>query len=178
MWCTLGLGQLTEAKQVHSQNLPKRTEVTLSGRDLDDARRLFALLAKSTDLRAVNDVTSVPIGRVAKEQPLAGIARQILEARQRRTRLFGRAMFGEPAWEMLLLLYVAESGTRRTVTRLAQLSGASKGTALRWLDYLLHQNLVRREPHPTDRRAAFVELTDKGRAALDRYLAEMAELSG
>lgn len=49
---------------------------------------------------------------------------------------------------------------------------------MRWLDYLLHQNLARREPHPTDRRAAFVELTEKGRLALDKYLSEMNELSG
>lgn len=170
---------MTDQKQVHlSQNLPERTEVTLSGRDLEDARRLLALLAKANDLLTVSNVALAPGSRVTNEQLLAARARQILEARQRRTRVFGRAMFGEPAWEMLLLLYVSESGPRQTVTRLAERSGASKGTALRWLDYLLHQNLVRREPHPTDRRAAFVELTDKGRAALEKYLSEMNELNG
>lgn len=170
---------MTDTKQVHlKQSLPERTEVTLSGRDLEDARRLLALLAKADELHTVHDVGHAPGRGDTDQQSLAAKARQILDARERRTRLFGRAMFGEPAWDMLLLLYVSESGRRQTVTRLAHLSGASKGTALRWLDYLLHQNLVRREPHPTDRRAAFVELTDKGRSALDRYLTEMNAVSG
>lgn len=177
-WQTPGLGQLTNQKQFHpSEGLPEQAEVTLSGRDLEEARRLFALLAGASGRLPANNARP-PAGRTINAQVLAARARQILEARQQRTRIFGRAMFGEPAWEMLLLLYVSQSGSRQTVTRLAEGSGASKGTALRWLDYLLHQNLVRREPHPTDRRAAFVELTEKGRLALDKYLSEMNELSG
>jgi len=31
---------------------------------------------------------------------------------------------------------------------------------------------VIREPNPTDRRSDFVELTDKGRATMERYLCE------
>jgi DNA-binding MarR family transcriptional regulator len=79
-------------------------------------------------------------------------------------------MFGEPAWEILLLLYALQSGPRPTVSRLAELSGATKSTALRWLEYLESQRWVQREPHPTDKRAIFVNLTENGRAALEAYL--------
>ncbi|WP_425506887.1 MarR family transcriptional regulator [Sphingomonas sediminicola] len=52
------------------------------------------------------------------------------------------------------------------MSRLAQLSGTSKATALRWIDYLLDRGLISRQPHPTDLRTAFVELTDKGGRSL------------
>lgn len=35
-------------------------------------------------------------------------------------------------------------------------------TGLRWIEYLDQEQLIRREPHPTDARAVFVELTDMG----------------
>lgn len=79
-------------------------------------------------------------------------------------------MFSEPAWEMLLLLYPTGLGPRLTISHLSELAGASKSTGLRWIEYLEAQRLIRRESHPTDGRAAQVELTDKGREALDLYL--------
>lgn len=81
-------------------------------------------------------------------------------------------MFGEPAWEMLLALYVAEGGPRQTVSCLAKLSGAPKATALRWMDYLSQAKLIRRDLHPTDKRVVFVELTDHGRSRVEAYLSE------
>jgi DNA-binding MarR family transcriptional regulator len=82
-------------------------------------------------------------------------------------------MFGEPAWDMLLVLYMSEQhGSRPTISSLTQFSGARPTTALRWLDYLEAQQLIGRETHPTDRRAALVWITDKAREALDSYLCE------
>ena len=81
-------------------------------------------------------------------------------------------MFGEPAWDMLLLLYINESGPRQSISRLADKSGGSRTTALRWIDYLEGQGLIGRANHPNDRRIAFAELTDKGRAAIELYLSE------
>lgn len=112
----------------------------------------------------VNDVGQISPGRLRDR------AGEILSNRRRRHDIFGKAMFGEPAWDMLLLLYAIEHGERQTIGRLGDLAGASKTTALRWFDYLEAQKLVQRDPHPTDKRAAFVELTDKGRDALELYL--------
>ena len=80
-------------------------------------------------------------------------------------------MFGEPAWDILLALYVNEPGQRQTISRLAETANASKSTALRWLEHLERHGLVRREDHPHDRRTVFVELTDAGRGKLDFYFA-------
>ena len=95
-------------------------------------------------------------------------ALEILALRRRRHSVFGKAMFGEPAWEMLLLLYGL--GIRQTVTRLAEHACASKSTSIRWIDYLEAQRLVAREQHPTDKRVVYVDLTEKGRERIRLYL--------
>jgi DNA-binding MarR family transcriptional regulator len=48
-------------------------------------------------------------------------------------------------------------------------------TVQRWVDYLEKEHLIRRDPHPTDRRTAFVSLLAKGRSSLDDYLAVVGE---
>lgn len=147
---------------------PART-VRVSDRDVAEARRLLSLLAEAESDVGV-EAGPVPSTEAAASGKLLARARAILAARRGREAIFGKTIFGEPAWEMLLLLYIGESESRRTIGRLGDLAGISKSTTLRWIDYLDRRGLVRREPHPTDRRAVFVELTRKGRRAIDLYL--------
>jgi hypothetical protein len=147
--------------------------VTLAGRDLEDARRLLWVLTTGSDLMSPIEANTSAVKRHHPPEPqLVGKARAILKNRQRRLLSFGKGMFGEPAWEMLLLLFISDYGPRLTVSSLLELSGASKSTALRWAMYLESQQLVAREPHPTDRRTAFIRLTAKARDLLEQYLSE------
>ena len=134
--------------------------VELSPRDREDAARLLTLLLGE--------------GVVEKRQrdlSLVELAQTIIDARRRRAQVFNPSMFGEPAWELLLTLFVMDrAGPRMTIGQLAQVAGTKLTTALRWLDYLEDQTFVRRERHPTDARTAFIELTDKARDALRVYL--------
>lgn len=141
----------------------------LNSRDVDDLRRLLSLLSNSGPGQQEADAQLLAAGE--NSEHLQGRARHILANRASRHDIFGKAMFGEPAWDMLLLLYVLGSGPRQTISRLADLALATKSTALRWVDYLESQGLIRRDTHPADRRAACVELTDKGRKSLELYLA-------
>lgn len=100
-------------------------------------------------------------------------AAAILSARKRRIQVFGTSMFGEPAWDMLLTLYIAEkSGLRLSLNRITERSGAPASTALRWLEYLVNQHLVRPELQPSDSQASFVTLTDKAWDLMKQYLTE------
>jgi DNA-binding MarR family transcriptional regulator len=81
-------------------------------------------------------------------------------------------MFGEPAWDMLLILYLEHEGERKSQARLVELSGASRSTGQRWVDHLVRRNLAKREDHPTDKRRNFISLSDKGRDLLELYLSE------
>lgn len=101
---------------------------------------------------------------------LAKRAVAAFKARQLRNRFFAPTMFGEPAWDMLLALYLAEdSGRAVTVSGLANWSGYPPTTGLRWLQLLESESLVRRRPSPNDKRMFFVELTARGRNALDQF---------
>jgi DNA-binding MarR family transcriptional regulator len=162
---------LSEAKHPLLEKEPAndRKIVSLSDRDVQDAVRLLSVLA---GLEAAAPSPTARRQAGASRAQLVQNARTLISNRAKRSEIFGAAMFGEPAWEMLLALYVAEGGPRQTVSRLAKLSGAPKATALRWMEYLSHAKLIRRELHPTDKRVVFVELTDHGRSRVDAYLSE------
>jgi DNA-binding MarR family transcriptional regulator len=135
---------------------------TFSAKDREDAARLLAIIVggdRAQRIRLLQDTTEV--------------ARAILQDRKRRGRIFNSGMFGEPAWELLLNLYVMDAeGPRLTIGRLIQVADCAQTTALRWLEYLQDQGLIVRREHPTDARTALVSLTDKAREALDLYLSE------
>jgi DNA-binding MarR family transcriptional regulator len=81
-------------------------------------------------------------------------------------------MFGEPAWDLLLLLYIDRDTTRQTIGKIANETGAAPTTLLRWIEYLEGQGLLSRYPHPTDRRSVYVQLTDKAQEKLNSYFSE------
>jgi DNA-binding MarR family transcriptional regulator len=161
--------------------------VTLSPRDVADALRLLNLLLKGHP----DDFGLAPAGLAAERAPVASDgkavapspatlkvkARAITSLRQARARQFGRAMFSEPAWDILLALYGAEDSERRmTVTGLAEMSGAPMTTALRWLDYLEQCRLIVRVASPTDRRVMFVQLAPLGVEKMSAYLTSVEPL--
>lgn len=138
----------------------RSSAIEFSERDREDAARLLTMiLGRSRAEREIRDRDAV------------SIARAILEDRKQRSQIFNRGMFGEPAWELLLNLYIMDKqGPRLTIGGLVQIAGVAQATALRWLDYLKVQGLITREEHPTDSRTAIVTLTDKARDALGMYL--------
>jgi DNA-binding MarR family transcriptional regulator len=147
--------------------------VHFTERDIADARRLLALVAGTgCDAPGMEPVRPGAIPDPHDPDRLKNFARQIYDKRQKRIARFGSQMFGEPAWEMLLILYLEEGGERQSQTRLADLSGAARSTAMRWIDYLVRKGLAHREDHPTDKRRNFIALSDKGRQLLELYLSE------
>lgn len=147
--------------------------VLLTGRDIEDAKRLLSLLAADEAELLTDSTIPAEESGTKEHERLARKARKILAYRRLRQDYFGKAMLGEPAWEIMLLLYATEPAHAQTISRLAELSGSSRSTALRWIDYLENRQLVRREAHPSDKRAALVELSPKGRDSLEVYLSRV-----
>ena len=143
----------------------------LSNRDVEDAKRLLSLLA-TVEERITLEPPPKAAGVSADKEALPTRAKELIANRRRRHAIFGKAMFGEPAWDMLLLLYALEGGPRQTIGGLSDEAGASRTTGVRWIEYLEQQQLVFRSEHPTDRRTAFLELTDRGRDAIELYLSD------
>lgn len=144
--------------------------VSLGPRDVADLKRLLAKLDPAGDVSMPSERAKGHSGN--DDQSRTRRVRQLLDQRRKRIAIFGRQMFAEPAWEMLLLLYLSETGQRLTQSSLTELSGASRSTGMRWIEYLADHGLVVREDHPTDKRRNFVNLSEKGRDLLNLYLSE------
>lgn len=126
--------------------------------------------------RVKGDASRAAEGTASPEQRelLREHARQIRFSRDLRQKSFDRNIFGEPAWDVLLALYTIDGDQRRlNIRELAKLTGLALTTALRWLDYLEEQGLIDRKPNPFDQRMVYVELSNNGRDAMDRYLMQM-----
>jgi DNA-binding MarR family transcriptional regulator len=115
---------------------------------------------------------------LAQREILREDAVRIQLSRDLRRKLFDRNMFGEPAWDMLLALYVIHNDQRRLGTgELSKVAAVPLTTCLRWMDYLIEQELIWRIPSPLDQRVVSVELSEIGRATMDRYLMKVREAS-
>ncbi|MFO6445700.1 MarR family transcriptional regulator [Erythrobacter sp. NE805] len=102
------------------------------------------------------------------------VVRQIIANRQARTRFFDPALFGDPAWDMLLDLTAAHGeGVQVSVTSLCIAAGVPATTALRWLTQMVESGIFVRVPDPADRRRAFIALSDKAIAAMSGYFASL-----
>lgn len=102
------------------------------------------------------------------------LVRRIIRQRQLRARFFEGDLFADPAWDMLLDLTAARAEhTRVSVTSLCIASGVPPTTALRWIGQMTEAGLLQRIEDETDRRRAFITLTDKAADAMARYFAEL-----
>lgn len=115
-------------------------------------------IGNAEDLRRVDlylvspDPPSVP-------QHLLKLARRLKALRSSRESMFPPSLFGEPGWDMMLALYIAEGeGYRMKVTALCHESGVPDSTAIRWIERLYELNLAYREQNPLDCRSIFIRL--------------------
>lgn len=151
--------------------------IMLSDRDASDTARLLKLLSGTKR----DPVFAMATGFELEEPPrttatskkhstLIRSAKQALISRRVRSQFFDDSIFSEPGWDMLLALYITEeSEARNSISRLTEFAGATSSTALRWICHLERLGLVRRVPHPTDLRTAFIELTAEARRGLNGY---------
>jgi DNA-binding MarR family transcriptional regulator len=158
--------QITTSRVVGHNGSPDSSQrlINLSESDVEAAVRLLELLtARSTERES-------DVGASRHELIQAG--RELFRLRVLRNNIFPAAMFGEPAWDILLALYCGLDGQRPSITTLTDLIKTPTTSVTRWVDYLEAQRLVTRVPCPFDRRVALVELTEKARANLDWYLSQ------
>jgi DNA-binding MarR family transcriptional regulator len=104
-------------------------------------------------------------------------ARRIYRFRRRRDKILAGDLFGEPAWDLLLEFFIADSENRRiSVSSACAGAGVPSTTGIRWIKELESRKLVRREDDPDDARRSHVRLTDAGRRALERLFREVPPL--
>lgn len=148
------------------------------------AEELLAIAARLRRAAALAGAPPLPAAaaRSAASAPssLLALARKIYALRRKRAAIFGEAdLFGEPAWDILLDLYIAHGeGKPVSVSSACIGSAAPSTTGLRWLGVLVDVGLVLREHDPADQRRVLVRLSDQGKAAMERFLAAAAAALG
>ena len=99
-------------------------------------------------------------------------AKLAYSARRRRDAAAGiGGLFGEPAWDILLDVFIAQKSRREIqVSSVCIEAGVPSTTILRWLTRLELEGLIYRASDNVDGRRRYVRLTDTGEALMNRVL--------
>lgn len=147
------------------------------------ARQLLQLAAEietsapegqdETPMFFTDDKVAAPaVGRM-DERPLADFAESLYRHRRRRGRYLPEKIFAEPAWDILLDLYVnGVRGRPVSITSACIAGDIPATTGLRWLGVLEQEGLIEREVSRTDARVTLVRLTPQSREQLSAFFAE------
>lgn len=138
--------------------------VRLSRRDAEDTLRLLRLLSRtlSRDIPSTIDRTE-----------FVRIARTMLDQRQERFQLLPPEMFGEPAWDILLQLYIHGERSPSALADVAQVGAIPRSTVARWVQFLEERELIALR---IEGGLEGLQLTDGARRVLDSYFCHI--LSG
>lgn len=95
---------------------------------------------------------------------------EVVRRKDRRALLGSRGILGDPAWDILIELYISDiAGAQLYASVVGAEAGIPQSTALRWIAVLEKDGLVRRRDDVFDRRRQWVGLTPSARKILDRY---------
>ena len=111
-------------------------------------------------------------------EALATVAARVYAARRRRERYFDPAIFADPAWDMLLDLFIAKArGKEIRTSSLCLAAAVPPATALRWIALLEKRGLFERHGAPGDRRVKLIVLTNQGYRVMRQYLIDGIDAS-
>lgn len=105
------------------------------------------------------------------------IGNVIRSAREGIGRFFDRSLFADPAFDMLLFVFLEEEEGRQVKTSACyRASGVPRTTAVRWINMLIGMGLFHSAPHPTDRRLALLSMSDEAREGMRQWLGGLRPL--
>lgn len=145
----------------------------------DQAGSVFRFESPAPPFSGEQEETGDRLVRAARPPlPDPRLVRKIIRQRQLRARFFDGDLFADPAWDMLLDLTAARAEHARvSVTSLCIASGVPPTTALRWISQMTEAGLLERVEDETDRRRAFIALSDRAADAMARYFSELGKVA-
>lgn len=153
----------------------KCTELHL---DTDELVILNRLLAKT----AIS-ATSLPAGQIVCAPQAVEVAARLYKFRRNRElrteHAFGAGLFADPAWDMLLDLFIHHArGLDMSISNVCLGSIAPATTALRHLAELERRGIVIRRPHPSDKRVLHVSLSSEALSMMNAILVDFVDVIG
>jgi len=143
----------------------------------EESRELIAgLLDRVAQLETVGHTTGGRTPALSfSDHNLATIATSMYRARIHRANQFNPDLFGEPAWDMLLDLFIHKAGGRRvSTTSLCMGGNVPQSTGLRYIARLEEEGLVYRFTPPDDQRLVLVDFTPNGFRRMRDYISNAA----
>lgn len=129
-------------------------------------------------LRRIRDELAVVESMVRNEAEAritaTDIGRIIRTAREGIGGFFDAELFADPAFDMLLFVFLEQEAGRTVETSACyRASGVPRTTAVRWINMLVANGMFESAPHPTDRRLALLSLSEGARANVRQWLNTM-----
>lgn len=136
---------------------------------LDAAQQILEEIRMTSGCEAFGPRAPADMDRVERA---IRAAQKALRDRQVRSDFVGNAeMFGEPAWDILLDLFIRQAQDENVSIKAACLSPATRAsTLLRWLNVLVDNGLLVCENDPSDQKQRLIRLTAAGYEGMLRYL--------
>lgn len=102
-------------------------------------------------------------------------ARLIVRGRDMRDLVLGSSLFADPAWDLILALYIATAeGRQVTEEEARQASRVSPTTATRWINELERIGRIVRSTVTPDGSPTFIYLTGTQFALMDQFFESLA----
>ena len=122
-----------------------------------------------------------PVEATDDEGPSSGAliarANALLAERRLRRQHLPAELFHEPAWDMLLALFVAADDPQpMNIKALVAMADAPVTTSQRWIEHLYKLRLIDRVIDPADRRRVEISLSAIGQDAVTSYLRAVAKM--
>lgn len=140
---------------------------------LDD----LAVIADTIDLidQKLSIIKSQASSSAAENVEALEKAKRHYRSRRQRDLLFENPnLFGEPAWDMLVDLFIAtEEGKKISVSSLCVAAAVPMTTALRWITILENEGLVTRTADAGDARRYFLSLSADAYAKVKTHFVQM-----
>ena len=109
----------------------------------------------------------------AGEEEAVEAARRIYRLRRRRDASFGPELFSDPAWDILLVLFIARREDRPlSISHTCHAAAAPRSTALRWIRQLEQEGLIIRQGDRADGRRAYLRLSSRAAKKMRSLLKE------
>ena len=114
------------------------------------------------------------VGDLSNSSKHYDCAEKIYNLRRKRDRTFKQGLFSDPAWDILLDLYISERHKKEIyVTSACLAAGVPASTGLRWITVLIQNGYVERREDQADARRSLLSLTPLGRELLDSLFEQM-----
>ena len=141
----------------------------------DQLRHLAEVLGHLAEVEAA---ASAADGLNDRPQVTPSLVSAVMHANDLRRDYFGEGLFADPAWQMMLALFVARMArVEITHTTLCMLSGVASTTALRWIKVLVERGIAIRHGDPADGRRVKLSLSDDSAGRLHEYFEHALRLS-